>query len=271
MVQLRVVQESADELEFDLEGTWDEVRQAQVAAEPAIGSGTFLKWAKCYDCGQNFHGSVQLALAWAGWRAYVGRPETDGIRCMVMGALGNGLQANDEAEAALPVLVANLALHERYWLDDENAVLIAKANLAGCLAAVGRHVEALRLQRDVYARSLTFYGDASDDTLIDAANLASSLIEARAFDEVIPFLRERILVANRAFGPDHVRALDLAGLLSDALRKNPDATRADLRESESIVLDALQRRRRVLGPAHPRTKASERALSFVRKQLEREA
>ena len=33
MVQLRVVQESADELEFDLEGTWDEVRQAQVAPE----------------------------------------------------------------------------------------------------------------------------------------------------------------------------------------------------------------------------------------------
>ena len=38
------------------------VRQAQVAAEPAIGSGTFRKWHMCFDCGQWFHGPVLLAL-----------------------------------------------------------------------------------------------------------------------------------------------------------------------------------------------------------------
>ena len=49
----------------------------------------------------------------------------------------------------------------------------------------------------------------------------------------------------------------------------PGATRVDLSESESLALNVLQRRRRVLGPAHPQTKESERALSFVRtgKQL----
>ena len=124
------------------------------------------------------------------------------------------------------------------------------------------------MRRDVYARSLTFYGNASDDTLLDAANLASSLTEARAFDEAIPFLREQVLVANRALGPDHIRALNLAEWLSEALRRNPDATRDDLCECESLALDVFQRRRRVLGPAHPYTKISEQVLSSVRKQLD---
>ena len=244
------------------------VRQAQVAAEPALGSGTFLKWQACHDCGQDFHGAVLLALGWAAWRTYVDRPETNGFRRMALAALGNGLRLNGESEAALPVIEANLALTERYWSRDENAVLAAKANLASCLANVGRHEEALRLRRDVYARSSILHGSASDDALLDAANLASSLIVSQAFDEVIPFLRERILVANQAFGPDHVRALDLAAFLSEALRLNPDATRADLSESESILVNVLQRQRRVLGPAHPNTKNSEQALSFIRESLE---
>ena len=132
---------------------------------------------------------------------------------------------------------------------------------------VGRHDEALRLRRDLYARSSTLYGNASDKTLLRAANLASSLIEARAFDEATPFLRQQVPVANQALGLDHVRALTLASLLSFALRNNPDATRDDLRESESIAVNVLQRQRRVLGPAHPKTKASERTLSLIRKQL----
>ena len=123
------------------------------------------------------------------------------------------------------------------------------------------------MKRDVYARSSTLHGNASDDTLVNAANLACSLIEARAFDEVIPFLREQVLVANQAFGPDHVHALDLATRLSEALRCNPDATRADLRECESLVANVLKRRRRVLGPAHPHTKISEGALPLVRNYL----
>ena len=165
------------------------------------------------------------------------------------------------------MLAANLALRERYWSHDENSVLCAKGNLANCLKSVGRHVEALRLRRDVYDGFLALFGRAAEPTLLNAVNLASSLIDVENFDEAIPFLREQVLVANQAFGPDHIRALDLAGWLSEALRRNPDATRADLRESESIILDVLQRERRVLGPAHPYTKTSERALSFVRKQL----
>ena len=111
-------------------------------------------------------------------------------------------------------------------------------------------------------------GNASDQTLLNAANLALSLIEARAFDEVIPFLREQVLVANQAFGPDHIRAIHLAYRLSEALRKNPDATRDDLRESESLVLNVFQRQRRILGPTHPHTKYSERALSLIRESLD---
>mmetsp|Transcript_17855 Transcript_17855/g.54384 ORF Transcript_17855/g.54384 Transcript_17855/m.54384 type:complete len:91 (+) Transcript_17855:301-573(+) len=41
----------------------------------------------------------------------------------------------------------------------------------------------------------------------------------------------------------------------------------DLLEAEAIMEDVLKRRRRVLGPAHPDTRHSERYLSRLRAQL----
>ena len=39
--------------------------------EEECGTGEgLLKWQKCFDCGQDFHGHVFLALGWACWKAY---------------------------------------------------------------------------------------------------------------------------------------------------------------------------------------------------------
>ena len=46
------------------------VRQADMSVKEYEDQGTgegFLKWQKCFDCGQDFHGPVQLALGWACW------------------------------------------------------------------------------------------------------------------------------------------------------------------------------------------------------------
>ena len=59
------------------------VRQAEVATEQweeyDTGEGVG-KWVRCYDCGQDFHGAVDVALGWAFWKTYVRRadiPQTD--------------------------------------------------------------------------------------------------------------------------------------------------------------------------------------------------
>jgi len=44
---------------------------------------------------------------------------------------------------------------------------------------------------------------------------------------------------------------------------DPNATRDDLREAETIMQDVLQRRRRVFGPAHPLTAWCEAELARV--------
>ena len=70
----------------------------------------FEKWRTCFDCGQEFHGAVELALGWASWKMYLGQPETNGYRCTSLGALGTALYSNGRSEEALPVLEAELAL-----------------------------------------------------------------------------------------------------------------------------------------------------------------
>ena len=59
------------------------VRQAEMSVKEREEWGTgegIRKWERCFDCGQRFHGPVLLALGWAGWKTYLGRPESDGDR-----------------------------------------------------------------------------------------------------------------------------------------------------------------------------------------------
>ena len=63
----------------------------------------FARWSTCSLCEQNYHGVVRCALGWACWKTYVGRPETDLLRCKAMNMLGAGLSEGNRPEDTLSV------------------------------------------------------------------------------------------------------------------------------------------------------------------------
>ena len=88
------------------------------------------------------------------------------------------------------------------------------------------------------------------------------------FAEAKTLLRNELLpLARQSLGPTRGLYMDIEELLVQALRMDPNATRDDLREAETIMQDVLQRRRRVFGPAHPSTVWCEGELARVRKAL----
>ena len=74
-------------------------------------------------------------------------------------------------------------------------------------------------------------------------------------------------MARQSLGPTHGLCMDTEEWLVEALRRDPNATRDDLCEAETIMQDVLQRRRRVFGPAHPSTAWCEAELARVREAL----
>ena len=180
-----------------------------------------------------------------------------------MGILGNAL-VTSRPEDALPVLEADLALRRRYWSYDEELVLTTQTGLANCLAKIGRRDEALVLEREICARRVATLGISNERTLVTGMNLASSLLDTKNFDETTHLLRDQLLpVARRSLGADHNLTLGISKNLANALLLNPDSTRDDLLEAETILQDVVQRRRRAFGPTHPRTVDAETNLSIV--------
>ena len=93
---------------------------------------------------------MACALGWACWKTYLGRPETNWLRANAMTQLGNGLSEAKQYEDALSVGEAELATARRLS-DTEHNMLIMQGNLACTYEELGRHEEALRLQRAVYS------------------------------------------------------------------------------------------------------------------------
>ena len=195
------------------------------------------KWYKCFDCGQDFHGAVQLALGWACWKTYLGRSETDWTRCESLGVLGSALDENRRHEEALPVIEANLALNRRYWPYDVGSILVSQNNLAACLSGNGRHDEALVLKREIYARMVTTFGVSHERAIVSGYNLANSLVGLERRDEATTFLRDQLLpVARRSLGLDHYVTLGINYNLANVLQHG---TRDDLRfESQAPISHA---------------------------------
>jgi len=239
------------------------VRQAETAANEYEDQGTgegMKKWDRCFDCGQNFHGAVFHALAWAMWKTYLGRPEADPYRALSMGVLGGTLRNSRRLEEALPVLEAYLAITQRYGLEATGA----QTNLANCLGDLGRHDEALVLCREIYARRVASFGVSDVDTIMSSLNMTSSMLKIKRWDDATTLLRDQLLpVARRSLGSDHDLTLALRQNLADALSYNRERTRDDLLEAETILQDVVQRRRRVFGPAHPETLRCEHGLAFI--------
>ena len=96
------------------------------------------------------------------------------------------------------------------------------------------------------------------DTLIAAICLANTLMKMHKYDEACSFASERIPECQRVLGAEHENTLFLRTVYARALFAS------DPEQAETILADVTRIARRVLGPSHPRTRAAEHELQFVR-------
>ena len=210
---------------------------------------------------------MQLALGWAAWKTYLGRPETDGNRFCSMELLGNALRPS-RPEEALPVLEASLALYRRYWSHDERGILIAQNAVANCLYELGREDEALDLEREIYARDVAMHGADHQESLVAANNIIFALVKnGSKFDEARAFGREQVALARRALGADNSLTLSIEQGNARSQWKDPDATRETLRAVAKTLQDLIRRQRRVLGANHPELLETQQDLSELEARL----
>ena len=210
------------------------------------------QWVTCSLCEQEYHGVVRCALGWACWKTYVGRPETEGIRCLAMTQLGNGLSVADHDEDALSVMEAELAMKRRIGVS-EHSILVVQSNLASTYQALGQLEQASRILRNVYSGRMRLDGEEHFMTLAAALNYASSLVDLERFDVAKALLRKTMPMGRRALGESHELTLKMRSIYAQAHCMDTSATLDDLRESVTTLEEAERIARRVLGGAHPLT------------------
>ena len=123
------------------------------------------------------------------------------------------------------------------------------------------------MQGDVYSGTSKLYGEEHGDTLVDANNYAITLSELERYAEAKSLYRKTIPVARRVLGESHDLTLKMMMNYGGALLLDPGATLDDLREVVTTFEDAGQIARRVLGSAHPTTRALEGNLREARASL----
>ena len=132
---------------------------------------------------------------------------------------------------------------------------------------LGRHEEALRMEREVYSGRLKLNGEEHEQTLVAANNYAASLIGLQRFEEVKAIMRKTIPAARRVLGDSHEFTLGMRRLYATALYRDPGATLDDLHEAVTTLEEIERTARRVLGGAHPLTAGIEKALRDARAAL----
>ena len=174
---------------------------------------------------------------------------------MAMNVLGNGLYCANHYEDALSVREAEFAYERRMGrtLVDQ---LRVKLNMASCYNHLGREEESLAIKREAYAAFTASSKVSANHRLSAAVNLASALIDSsvtRNLDEALPFLLARIPEAQQSLGKDHDTTFKLQRMYAQCCHG-----KGDLTECVATLEDLERRQRRVLGPNHPQTKATEK-------------
>ena len=134
--------------------------------------------------------------------------------------------------------------------------LRVKLNMASCYNHLGREEESLAIKREAYAAFTASSKVSANHRLSAAVNLASALIDSsvtRNLDEALPFLLARIPEAQQSLGKDHDTTFKLQRMYAQCCHG-----KGDLTECVATLEDLERRQRRVLGPNHPQTKATEK-------------
>jgi len=250
------------------------VEQAKIlvaeAEENNLGDDAFdarwRRWDACSLCEQAYHGVVACALGWACWKTYVGRPERDGARVNAMRLLGNGLCLAEHYEDGLSVQEAHVSMMRRLGAD-ERSILVTQSNIANTYDALGRFEESLSMRQGTYSGWLKLKGDAHEETLREVTSCAITLSNLQRYAEAKALLLKTIPVALRVLGEGHDYTLRMRMNYAVTIYEDPSATLDDLREAVTTLEDTERTARRVLGGAHPITKAIERGLRAARAKL----
>ena len=121
---------------------------------------------------------------------------------MAMTVLGNGLSDAQQHADALSVKEADLSTRWRLG-ESENNILLTQTNLAITYTALGRHEEALQMDREVYSGRLKLSGAEHRATLRGANNYANCLLRLQRFKEARALMRKKIPVARRVLGESY--------------------------------------------------------------------
>ena len=192
----------------------------------------------------------------------MGRPEESAVRFDALGNLGQGLLDVDEVDAALQTFESNLAITLRINPHDETHSLLCKHFIARCHQKTGRHEEAARLFRLVYAKR-----KAQKDTmtaLYAAFHLARSLIELGRYADA----KSLMLPLQRGLDSRVEQRPLMRRVYAEALYKTEGASRDEVFEAATILEDVLSLMRRRCGAGHPGTVETLTELDRVRMMLE---
>ena len=109
------------------------------------------------------------------------------------------------------------------------------------------------MRQDVYAGRLRLNGEEHYETLREALNCASSLLDLKRFEEAKSLMRKTLLVMRRVLGAEHRLTLKMRLNYAQSLYTDPAATLDDLFEAVTTLEDTERIARRVFGGAHPTT------------------
>ena len=166
-----------------------------------------------------------------------------------MTVLANGLNDAQLIEESLVVYKAGLATAERVWPHLENVV--QRDNLASCYNDLGRHEEALRLHREIYAFETARNG-FTEGTLTTALNISMILCDTERYSEAAAFSSKGVGESTRLLGFDHDITLRLRSNYAMAIYMDPNSSLQDLTSAVETMEKVLRVRRRVFGDC-PRT------------------
>ena len=235
------------------------VRQAQIAVEDDMSREDpherWSRWNTCRLCHQPMRGKVKCALGWACWKTYAGEYNSHNGQCslnVVQALTGCGLGLRDagkhtEALAVFQTVLEGSKHAALAHTAHAHFILVAETNLASSFEDLGRHKESLAIRRGLIERTKACHGATSDDTFIDALNLANSLLELKKFDEVKALLPEYVASACATNGPDHRLTLKLRFTLCRARGLVHDGSFEEVVESDKELADIDRRVRRIFG------------------------
>ena len=189
------------------------------------------------------------------------------MRCVAMNVLANGLHAGKRFEDALAVKEAELAILRRLGDSEEN-ILAVQGNLAITYRLLGRVELSMRMRKDIYFGWLNLKGEDNHNTIREANNYATILVDdLRRFEEARSLMRKMMPVAQRVLGESDGITLRMRMNYALALCNDPASTLDDLREAVATLEDTARTARRVFGGAHPLTTGIEVELRKARASL----